>query len=367
MEPLKNMYNAALLGQLADAGVASIPSFDKTVFLQQVFDGNWNELELKQRIRRISTCLHGQMTGNFPADVAFLLAYTDACRKLAGRDNTFEHIFIPDYLEQYGLEHPAIALNAMERITIQSSCEFAIRPYLIRYQDVVMELMQQWSQHSHASVRRLSSEGCRPRLPWGMAIPAFKKDPSPVLPILHTLRTDPSEYVRKSVANNLNDIAKDNPDIVLQLAGQWLGQHPHTDWIVKHGCRTLLKKGNTEVLALFGLSDNISVAVTDLLLKTNTVRVGEYLEFSFSLANNTQAAVPLRLEYAITYAKAGSKSSRKVFKISEKNIAAGSRIPMSSRQSFADMTTRKHYEGGHKLEILLNGATKAQVPFTVVR
>jgi 3-methyladenine DNA glycosylase AlkC len=367
MEPLKNMYSPALLATLADAGVASIPHFNRASFLQQVFDGNWNELELKERIRRISTCLHAQMTGRFETDVHHLLAYTDACRKLAGRDNTFEHIFIPDYLEQFGLEHPTLALDAMGRITIQSSCEFAIRPYLIRYQDVVMARLQQWSQHDHASVRRLSSEGCRPRLPWGMAIPAFKKDPSPVLPILHTLRTDPSEYVRKSVANNLNDIAKDNPHIVLQLAGQWLGQHPHTDWIVKHGSRTLLKKGNTEILALFGLSDNTSVAVTDLLLKTNTIRVGEYLDFSFSLANSTQVAVPVRLEYAITYAKAGGKSSRKVFKISEKSIAAGSRIAMSSRQSFADMTTRKHYEGAHKLELLVNGATKADALFVVLK
>jgi 3-methyladenine DNA glycosylase AlkC len=367
MEPLKNMYSPALLGTLADAGIASIPHFNRNVFLQDVFGDNWGDLELKERIRRISTCLHAQMTGRFETDVHHLLAYTDACRKLAGRDNTFDHIFIPDYLEQYGLEHPAITLDAMERITIQSSCEFAIRPYLIRYQDVVMARLQQWSQHGHASVRRLSSEGCRPRLPWGMAIPAFKKDPSPVLPILHTLRTDPSEYVRKSVANNLNDIAKDNPHIVLQLAGQWLGQHPHTDWIVKHGCRTLLKKGNTEVLALFGLSDNTSVAVTDLLLKTNTVRVGEYLEFLFSLANNTEVAVPVRIEYAITYAKAGGKSSRKVFKISEKDIAAGSRISMASRQSFADMTTRKHYEGKHKLELLVNGATKADALFVVVK
>ncbi len=365
MEPLKNMYSPALLGKLADAGVVSIPNFNKQFFLHQVFDSNWKELELKERIRRISTCLHGQMTGSFETDVRHLLAYTEACRKLAGRDNTFEHIFIPDYLEQYGLEHPTIALDAMERITIQSSCEFAIRPYLIRYQDVVMLRLQQWSQHGHASVRRLSSEGCRPRLPWGMAIPAFKKDPSPVLPILHTLRADASEYVRKSVANNLNDIAKDNPHIVLQLAGQWLGQHPHTDWIVKHGCRTLLKRGDITVLGLFGLAQNTDVRVADLKLANNCIGVGEYLYFSFVLANDATQDVPVRLEYAITYAKAGGKSSRKVFKISEKTITAGCKIPMSSRQSFADMTTRKHYAGAHKLEILINGVMKAEVPFIV--
>ena len=333
--------------------------------MQDVFAGNWQELELKERIRRISTCLRGQMTGDFVADVQHLLAFTEACRSRAGRDNTFVHIFIPDYLEQSGLEHPAEALNAMERITIQSSCEFAIRPYLIRYQDVVMDKMAQWSQHAHASVRRLSSEGCRPRLPWGMAIAAFKRDPSPVLPILHTLRADPSEYVRKSVANNLNDIAKDNPHIVLQLAKEWLGQHEHTNWIVKHGCRTLLKRGDVTVLGLFGLAPDTPVLVAQLQLAADTIRVGEYLSFSFVLGNDAAQDVPVRLEYAITYAKAGGKYSRKVFKISERTIAAGSSLPMSSRQSFADMTTRKHYAGEHKLEILVNGATKAEVPFTV--
>lgn len=365
MEPLKNMYSPAFLGKVADVAVGSINGFDKKTFLDQVFSNNWEQLELKQRVRRVSTVLHNMFSGNYERDIKQLLLLTDALHKHAGRDNTFEYIFLADYVEQYGLAHPAESLKAMERITILCSCEYAIRPYLVQDQSGTLKVMLSWASHAHASVRRLASEGCRPRLPWGMALQQLKKDPAPILPILEKLKDDPSEFVRKSVANNINDIAKDNPAIALQLAQKWIGQSRNTDWIIKHGCRTLLKKANADVLQLFGLSHQPQCTVTNLALQRKKIAIGDHLQFSFTLVNDAVFAMPFRVEYAITYAKANGKQSRKVFKITENTYQPSTPLTFARKQSFADMTTRKHYSGTHLIEILINGASKAKAEFLV--
>lgn len=365
MEPLKNMYNPAFLGKVANVATAALKGFNRDAFLKQIFADGWHQLELKQRVRRISTVLHAMLSGNYSNDVKQLLKLTEALHKHAGRDNTFEYIFLADYVEQFGLAHHAASLQAMERITILCSCEYAIRPYLIQDQEATLQIMLRWASHAHPSVRRLASEGCRPRLPWGMALPQLKKDPTPILPILEILKNDPSEFVRKSVANNINDIAKDNPEIALRIAYGWAGQTRETDWIIKHGCRTLLKKANVEALQLFGLSHQPLCTVSDLKLQRKKIAIGDHLHFSFSLVNDAEAPSSLRVEYAITYAKANGKQSRKVFKITENSYHPSVAVPFTRKQSFADMTTRKHYAGEHTIEILINGASKASAIFEV--
>ncbi len=359
------MFNPVFLGRVADVAAASLKSFDKKIFLKNVFAAGWEELELKQRIRRISTVLHEQMSGNYKADIKQLLILTKALHQHAGRDNTFEYMFLPDYIEQYGVNHVADSLDAMETVTILCSCEYAIRPFIINDMRTSLSKMQGWCNHPHPSVRRLASEGCRPRLPWAMALPELKKKPQPILPILEALKNDTSEFVRKSVANNLNDIAKDNPDVVLHIANKWKGDNKNTDWIIKHGCRTLLKKADTQTLKLFGLDDAPPCAVNDFRMEQKKIRVGEHLHFSFALVNEAKKATTLRVEYAITYAKANDKQSRKVFKITENIYQPGRAISFSRKQSFADMTTRKHYAGKHKIAIAINGCEKASLEFLV--
>ena len=144
-----------------------------------------------------------------------------------------------------------------------------------------MEQMYLWSRHENEHVRRLASEGCRPSLPWGQALVRFKKDPAPILPILQQLKADPSPYVRKSVANNLNDISKTHPDLVVKMAKEWYGENEFTDWIVKHGCRTLLKNGNCEVLAIFGYHNADCIHVSSFQLGKTSISLGEDLTFSF--------------------------------------------------------------------------------------
>lgn len=364
-EPLKNMYNRSFIEQFAAQCAAVIKNFDGQQFLSNFFTPQWEAMELKQRVRHIAQALAGQLSGKYPADVKSVVKLAKHIMA-SGVINTFQHIILADYIEVYGLEHPDESLDAMETITILSSGEFAIRPFIVRYPDKVMARMLQWTQHPHASVRRLASEGCRPRLPWGMALVAFKKDPSPVLPILEALKNDPSEYVRRSVANNLNDIAKDHPGLVKDIANRWKGISPETDKILKHGTRTLLKKSDGDALSLFGIKPINSVTVSNLSTAEKAVRIGDHLSFSYTLHHREKAPELIRMEYVVDYLKANGSHNRKVFKISEGVLEPGKEHKILRRQSFRNMTTRVHYPGQHKLAIVVNGKEYASVRFEVL-
>jgi hypothetical protein len=197
-----------------------------------------------------------------------------------------------------------------------------------------------------------------------MALPALKKDPSAILPILENLKNDPGEWVRRSVANNLNDIAKDNPQVVLRIAAKWKGLSRETDAIVKHGCRTLLKQGHPEVLKFYNL-DGSNLAVADFKVLTPEVGIGDYLSFSFTVANNHSEPLIVRLEYAIYYRKQNGQLTRKVFKISERICQPAEIIKVTRRQSFKMITTRKFYEGEHKIAIVVNGVEQQPEPFVL--
>lgn len=216
-----------------------------------------------------------------------------------------------------------------------------------------MEQMYTWSKDENECVRRLASEGCRPALPWGQALTSFKKNPAPILPILGQLKADPSIYVRKSVANNLNDISKTHPDLVMKLAKDWYGKNEYTDWIVKHGCRTLLKKGNREMLALFGYEGAAFVDVQNFRLETTVISIGEDIIFSFEIL--VKKAAKIRLEYGIDYIKSNGKRSRKIFKISELSLEQYKKKSYKKKHSFADVSVRKHYPGVHFITLIVNG------------
>lgn len=343
--------------ELASSIGQAHPSFPKAVFQQQIFDAHWEQRELKDRMRHIAACLHAQLP----------LPYVEQLHILKTAIWEGEALLLmcfPDFVEQFGLDHPAESLDALEYFTPFASSEFAVRPFFLRHPEATLERFYEWSEHDNHHVRRLSSEGCRPRLPWAMALPAFKKNPSPIFPILERLKGDPSEYVRRSVANNLNDISKDHPERVLQIGHQWLGQTPETNWIVKHALRTLLKKGNTQAMELFGFIDPKRIEIEHLILSKTTVRIGEALPFEVYLHNKTATPAQIRLEYAIDYLKKAGKHSRKVFMLAEREFPTGKTL-LQRQQSFEDRTTRKHYPGLHYLTILVNGVEKVSQPFEV--
>jgi hypothetical protein len=196
-----------------------------------------------------------------------------------------------------------------------------------------------------------------------MAIPYLKKDPSLIVPILENLKNDASLFVRKSVANNLNDIAKDNPDVVIELVQKWKGYSKETDWIIKHGCRSLLKKADKNTYDIFGLNGTVSCTVEKLKLSKRRVKLGERLEFSFQLRHANKEAAKLRIEYAIYYVKANGQQARKLFQLKENNYQANTTYLFNRQQRFEDFTTRTHYAGKHKIAIVVNGQELASKEF----
>jgi 3-methyladenine DNA glycosylase AlkC len=364
-EPLKNMYNPAFFEKLCPVLSDSIPNFDCRRFIHHVFNNKWPDLELKERVNHIAVALHNFLPKEFPKAAELLVTLSQKLKKDAQSEQGFAVIFIPDYIQIYGLDYPSESLLALEEITKLVSAEFAIRPFLLRYPEQTLAAMLKWSKHPEANVRRLSSEGCRPRLPWAMGVPFLKKDPTKILAILKNLKSDPSEYVRRSVANNLNDIAKDHALLVLKIASEWQGKNANTDWIIRHGCRTLLKRGNQEALSLHGFNPKSKSKIEDLTLSKSKVKIGEVLNFDFKFVNQEKKSAFFRLEYAIDYLTSTGKISQKVFKVTENNFPPGEIIPIKRKQSFQNFTTRKHFRGKHTISILSNGKKLASKEFMV--
>jgi len=365
-EPLKNVFSRKLIEPFTAEIQQVWSAFPIEDFLQQVFTSEWEALELKQRIRHISDALRANLPLEYPLAVDLVAKTTQRYIARHGEKLTFEYLFLPDFVEAWGVNHPEASIAAIEIITQWCSAEFAVRPFLRRYPERMHAQMLHWSKHPSAMVRRLSSEGIRPRLPWGMGVPMLKTDPSPILPILENLKNDPVETVRRSVANNLNDIAKDHPELVLSIADRWLGQSAETDWIVRHACRGLLKKGNAAALAHFGFQKGVAgIEISDLIF-SEKVSVGGRLSFSFLIKNEAAVTAQIRLEYGIDYQTLSGKTSSKVFKIKELNLDGGQSATIARHQSFQDFTTRKHYTGKHILRILVNGTALATSEFEVV-
>lgn len=362
---LKNIFSPALLEGYGHLLASVWPEFDTPRFLQRLFDEAWPALELKERMRRISVVLRELLPADYAQAVELLTETTRRMVAESGEKLTFEYMFIPDFVQHFGQDHYEVSVPALGEITRWTSAEFAVRPFLLRYPAEMAVQMTAWSRHESPMVRRLSSEGFRPRLPWGMGVPALKKDPAPILPVLENLKNDPAETVRRSVANSLNDIAKDHPELVLNMARRWIGSTPETDWVVRHACRGLLKKGHPEALALFGFEQGVEGVVVEQLIVDAQVRIGGRLEFSFEVTNACAETLPLRLEYAIDYGTLSGKISRKIFKIKELNLAPGERAAIVRAQRFQDFTTRKHYPGAHRLDIVVNGRVSASAEFEV--
>ncbi|HBG2111751.1 TPA: DNA alkylation repair protein [Clostridioides difficile] len=353
-ELLKNMYNRESLYEVAVAIQSVYNSFKVDEFIKSTMDETWNNLELKARCRKISMSLGMYL----PEDYKEALSILE--KSVTGFYFAF---FFPDFVEVYGQDdiNWDLSISALERNTEYWSSEFAVRAFIIKDEERMMAQMRKWSKHKSEHVRRLASEGCRPQLPWGQAISKFKKDPTPVLPILEQLKTDTSTYVQKSVANNLNDISKTHPDLVISIAKDWYGKNKSTNWIVKHGCRTLLKKGNRDVLALFGYDDTTSINIQDFTLETTSISIGEDLTFSFNIL--AKKATKTRLEYGIDYIKSNGKRNRKIFKISEVSLKENEKKPYMKKHSFADVSVRKHYPGIHSITIIINGVEKGKLDF----
>ncbi|MBH5318687.1 DNA alkylation repair protein [Paenibacillus sp. GSMTC-2017] len=371
-EPLKLMYDGEFLEQFGGKVHAAWPKFSITDFTKRARREDWDRLELKPRIRRITEALGASLPDDYEEALDILFLIDKEC-------TGFPYLFFPDFVEVFGKEekHWDRSMEALARFTKRSSSEFAVRPFILEHPERMIPQLLKWADDPNEHVRRLSSEGSRPRLPWGQSLPMFKIDPSPMLPLLTKLKQDPSLYVRKSVANHLNDIVKDHPDLVIELAEQWKGSHPLTDWIVRHACRTLIKRADRRVMSLFGYTSqggdeeaNQLVTEASLSLSQDRVEIGGeiQLRYRIKLAGKpiSNDRMKLRIEYGIDFMKSGGKTSLKRFLLSDREYSFGEIAEGLRTHRFANLTTRKHYAGLHVFTLWVNGVEVAKEDLEVI-
>lgn len=357
-EPLKQVFSRDVVLRFAQSVVEHDAAFDVAAFSERVLDRSWNARELKDRMHHIARNLYDGMSGRYSDRINVLIA-------VGPQFNGLPALVFPDIVELYGLGHWTVSMRALEAFTPLCSSEFAVRPFIIKDAERMMRQMMKWAKSKNEHVRRLATEGCRPRLPWAIALPEFKKEPAPVIEILEVLRCDSSEYVRRSVANNLNDISKDHPGLVLKIAKRWLREKPETEKLLKHACRTMLKKGDQRALKLFGVAGVDGVKVTGLKLAERCVNIGSFVEFSFTVQVSGKKPKLLRVEYAIDYLKMNGQHGRKEFKISE-SLVSGKKV-ITRRRCVRDMTTRIHNPGTHHLHIIVNGHSLVSITFDLIK
>jgi len=355
---LKDEYNKAFVEDLANLISTKASSFSKESFFNSVINKEWEEKELKERISCITSAIKKHLDYPYNQQV-------DILTQIAPSFKGLQNFMFPNFIEKYGLNDLKTSFEAMEYLTQLSTAEFAIRPFIEKYQNESMSQMFTWSNSKNHHIRRLSSEGSRPRLPWASTLKRFIIDPTPSLLILENLKNDNSEYVRKSVANHLNDISKDHPELILKIGNNWYGNSPETNWIVKHGLRTLLKKGNKKALAIFGFDDSKNLIIQNLALSTPSIEIGEFIHFEFDLTNRSKLQRNIRVEYRIDYVKANGSYSGKIFQISEFILKPESNRHFKRKQWFKELTTRKHYPGNHKITLIVNGDEKETICLTL--
>lgn len=348
-EQLKNVYTLEYITNLANKIKIQYPNFENKSFINSIFDNSWKDLELKARMRHIALKLNTFLPISYEKQLEILKAVSDDF-------SSFEAMFFQDFVEVFGLEDFENSMKALEVFTIDSSSEFAIRAFILKYEDKTMNQMKLWVKNENEHLRRLSCEGCRPRLPWAVALPSFKQNPKKVLEIIELLKHDKSKYVQKSVANNLNDISKDNPNLVIKFVEENLGVSKDLDWICKHASRTLLKKGDKEILSLFGYKSENSLYLENFTFN-EIVNLEENLDFSFTLKTSNEKIGNVRIEYAIDYQKANTTLSRKVFMLSQNEINQKEK-DFKKYHSFKTISTRKYHKGLHRIAIIINGEEK---------
>ncbi|MCX5205201.1 DNA alkylation repair protein [Streptomyces sp. NBC_00237] len=324
-------------------------------------------LELKDRVGVLAEGLRSRLPGPYPEAVAVLVALLgDELADGQGMFNNSWHLMpVARFVEEYGLDHPTVSLDALHEITRRHTGEYAVRPLVERHHDLTMKRVTDWAHSPSHHVRRLASEGIRPRLPWARTLTGFVADPRPVLAVLEVLRSDPSSYVRKSVANNLNDIARDHPDLVLATALRWTEESPtpETAWTVRHGLRTLVKQGNQQALALLGATGGEHAQIPRLALSVTELTVGETLALDFDIRNTDDSPHTLTVDYVVHHVRKGGRTIPKVFKLATVELAPGERRTLRKQHAVREITTRVYYPGEHVIDIQVNGLVRASASF----
>lgn len=363
-DDFKDNFNEPLIRTMGRAFVDIAPDFPEQRFCQIALDG-LNDLELKDRSNQIARAMVETLPNEFAKASSILISSLAVEGDKDGSTGLQGWCVMPMavFVEQRGMGNVALALTTLRELTSRFSSEFSIRPFIINHEDEAMTELAKWVGHENHHVRRLVSEGTRPRLPWGIQLKRFVADPALVLKLLDQLKDDDEEYVRRSVANNLNDIAKDHPDLVANIAKKWMKGASHDrKRLVRHGLRTLIKQGHAGALDALGYGP-AKVELASLTLENDIVTLGGALSFTAQLQSTAKVDQPLIIDFIIHHMKSNGETSPKVFKWKTVNLAAGSNLQATKNHPMRPITTRRYYAGTHRLEIVANGQILGSVDF----
>jgi 3-methyladenine DNA glycosylase AlkC len=361
MEPFKNKISPLLVACLGEHLMRHIDGFDRQAFESAIL-AELSSLELKQRAQLIADHLYRVLPAKLAARHAVIRAMLHPDDD-AGMARQSDHDGICGWgmmplctvVGLHGLADFEGSLALLKEMTTRFSSEFDVRHYLLADQERALKIIGGWVSDPNRHMRRLVSEGTRPRLPWAMRLPALVVDPTPILPLLEALRDDPDEYVRRSVANNLNDIAKDHPGLVASLTKKWLrGANVQRKRLLRHACRTLIKQGYPAALEAFGLGPP-QIELVRFSLATRTVTLGGALVFTVDLRSTAKSAQPLVIDYVLHFRKANSALSAKVFKWKTLTLSPGESAVMRRSHAIRAVTTRRYYPGEQALSLRING------------
>ncbi len=366
-ELLKNVYSESFFEMLSKQIKAEILEFNEKQFTNEIFFEEWERLELKQRMTHIAKVLRTHLNQDYSIAVNQICSIIDRHKREHSNGFNFEFMLFPEFVQLFGLEDFENSIAAIERITQFTSCEFVVRHFIVKYPQEMILQMQNWANHRHHYVRRLSSEGMRTRLPWAIGVKELKDNPQHILPILEKLILDESDWVRKSVSNSLNDLSKDYPEMVISFIKKWKDHSEKIDKALKHGSRTLLKQGNFEILAVFGVNSLAKIELTNFKLRTEKISFGESINFHFELKNLDDTDIYTRIEYNVYFLRKNGFYKSKVFKISEKNLAKNAKISIEKAHSFKEISTRKYYEGKQKIALIINGVERQVFDFFLLK
>lgn len=356
-EPLKNSFGAEIPKIVAGMIKTVHPAFADRAFVKDALNG-YEALELMPRGRKIAQALREALPQDYAAAIEIVIAALEVEPRVAARQALTSFLYLPFsfFIADYGTDHVEPSLRAQYRLTQLFTAEFSMRPFLEKHPRAVLKQFAQWARDPNPHVRRLVSESTRPRLPWAPRLRAFQRDPAPVLKLLELLKDDPELYVRRSVANNLNDIGKDHPEILFETARRWLrNAGAERQWIVRHALRSAVKRGEAGALEALGFGATARVEIRNASIVPARASIGDAVAIGFEVRNRTRQPQRVLVDFRIHYVKANGASSPKVFKLKSVELAPSQVVAFSKKISLKEMTTRKHYAGLHRVDVVING------------
>jgi len=356
------MINETVARQIAAAIAKAHPTFNTKKFMK--LTDELKPLELKDRVKLITKYLHANLPADYPTSLKIIVKAMEESH-LSG----FSLWPFSEYISQFGLDHFDLSLKAMYILTQKFTAEFAVRAFLLKDHKKVLKQFEKWATDKNVHIRRWVSEGSRPLLPWGQKIPLFIMDPTHTLLLLDKLKFDDELYVRKSVANHLNDISKNHPQVVIDVLRLWQkgASENHLiklNWITRHALRTLIKKGHPGALKLMGVDGKASIKISDITLNKSKFKLNDSIEFSFHLKSTAKIPQKLIVDYAIDFVKANGKKGKKVFKLKTIQLDPKEEITITKKHSLKPITTMKYYPGIHHLYLQVNGHIVSEVSFS---